>query len=104
MRVSNIIRKEIFQQKYTFNGSLDDDQYDKLPKTLESLMNLILKGSCASKSSAINAVASTMTQMIVSNAVKRGRLDTVSLRHNQERETALPLYIGLLLHNKTRKR
>ena len=77
MRESNSIRKEIFQQKYTFNGSLDDDQYDKLPETLESLMNLILKGSCTAKCSAINAVASTMTQMIVFNAVKIGRFDTV---------------------------
>ena len=45
-----------------------------------------------------------MTQVIVFNAVKRESFDTVSLRHDQDRETALPLYIGLLIHNKTRKR
>ena len=40
--------------------------------------------------------------MLVFNAVKRGRQDAVSVR--REREAALPLYLGLLLHNKTRKR
>ena len=28
----------------------------------------------------------------------------MSLRHNLDRETVLPLYIGLLVHNNTRKR
>ena len=42
--------------------------------------------------------------MLVFNAVKRRGQDAVSVRHHREREAALPLYLGLLLHNKARKR
>ena len=43
-------------------------------------------------------------QLIIFNSVIRGRTNTVSSRHDLSRQTAPPLYIGLLVHNKTRKR
>ena len=53
---------------------------------------------------AVSRAASSITQLVVFNSVKQGRTDTVSLRHNPSRETVLPLYIGLVLHSKTRQR
>jgi len=38
------------------------------------------------------------------NAVKRSRKSSNAIRHNVDHETRLPLYLGLLVHNKTRKR
>ena len=50
-----------------------------------------------------NAVQS-LTQLTVFNSVKWKRKQTSDMYHSHGTETALPLYIGLLLHNKTRKR
>jgi len=49
-----------------------------------------------------NAVFS-ITQLLVFNTVKH-RTDSLFVRQNLNRETALPLYIDLLIHNKARKR
>ena len=43
-------------------------------------------------------------QLLEFNAIKRSRADSVAVRHNLDRETALLLYLGLLIHNKTRNR
>ena len=106
MRVAKLIRKKIFETKYTFSSSLCDEQYDNLPPTLCALIGMILDNSAARQHGEdnISTAASSITQLLVFNAVKRGRQDAVSVRHNRERETALPLYLGLLLHNKTQKR
>ena len=45
MRAANIVRKDILQMNYHFNGSLDDDQYDILPQSLIALVQMILGGS-----------------------------------------------------------
>ena len=37
MRAAQIVRNQILQKKYTFNGSLDDDQYKILPQSLVAL-------------------------------------------------------------------
>ena len=52
----------------------------------------------------LSTAASSITQLLVFNAVKRSRRDSKAVRHNPNRETVLPLYLGLLIHNKTRKR
>lgn len=107
MRVAKLIRKEMFQHEYIFNGSLTDEQYDNMPDLLETLIKMILGDSTNEQpdcADALSRAASSITQLIVFNSVKRSRTDTVSLRHNLGRETVLPLYIGLLIYNTTRKR
>ena len=52
----------------------------------------------------ICTAASTIAQLLVFNTVKRGRRDSIAVLHNSDRETALPLYRGVLIHNRTRKR
>ena len=52
----------------------------------------------------ISTAASSITQLLFYNAVKRSRKDSKAVRHSPDRETALLIYLGLLLHNKTRKR
>ena len=107
MRVAQLVRKEIFQRKYHFNGSLSDNQYDNLPTSLSALIEMILVGSNAEqciRNKDVNPAVSSITQLLFFIAVKRSRRDSVSVRHNVYRETALPLYVGLLIHNRTRKR
>ncbi len=50
-----------------------------------------------------NAISS-ISQLISFNAVKRVHKESVTVRHDPDRETSLPLYMGLLIHAKTRKR
>ena len=104
-RVSTMIRKEIFERNYNFKGSLCDEEYKDLPPSLSTLFGMILGESSTSQHDGTlksNAVFS-ITQLLVFNTVKQ-RTDSLFVRHNLNRETALPLYIGLLIHNKTRKR
>ena len=107
MRVAKLVRKEVLEKKYKFIGSLCDEQYDDLPVSLSALVELILEGPNAGQrndDNEISTAASSITQLLVFNAVKRGRKESVAVRHNSDRETVLPLYLGLLIHNKTRKR
>ena len=112
MRVAKLVRKEIFEKKYHFNGSLCDDQYEDLPTTLSTLVEMILDGTNARQHDdddddrGIRIAASSITQLLIFNAVARimPQKDSVAVRHSLDRETALPLYLGLLIHNKTRKR
>ena len=52
----------------------------------------------------VKSAALSITQLLVFNAMKRSRKNSSAVRHNLDRETRLPLYLGLLVHNKTRKR
>ena len=45
MRAADIIRKEIFQMEYRFNGSLLDEQYDNHFTSLLALVQMILGGT-----------------------------------------------------------
>ena len=51
----------------------------------------------------VGSAVPSLTQLLVFNTVKRGRRESQAVHHNMDRETALPLYIGLLVHTKTRK-
>ena len=88
MRVAKLIRKEIFQQEYSFNGKLTDEQYEHLPELLETLIKMILGDSSIKQPDCMSATSragSSITQLIIFNSVKRSKTDTVSLRHNMDR-------------------
>ena len=106
-RVAKLVRKEIFETNDHFNGSLCDEQYNCVPASLSALVSMILVDSNEKKSTHYpenDSAASSITQLLVFNAMKRSRSNSVAVRHNLDCETTLPLYLGLLVHNKTRKR
>jgi hypothetical protein len=108
MRAAQIVRKEIIEVKHTFKGSMDDDQYTDNPASLTALVTMILGGtnikSQSEHNEEISSAALSLTQLLVFNSVKRSRSDSHGVRHNLDRETLLPLYLGIIIHNKTRKR
>jgi hypothetical protein len=108
MRAAQIVRNEILQMKYTFNGSLDDGQYKTLPQSLVVLVQMILGGTNIKNqhdnSSDTKGAVSSLTQLLIFNSIKRGRKETTGMRHHHDRDTVLPIYLGLLFHAKTRKR
>ena len=105
---AEIIRNEIFQMEYRFNGSLLDEQYDNHSTSLLELVQMILGGTNNEKQTENNkevkSAAISITQLLTFNAVKRSRKSSNAVWHNVDQETRLPLYLGLLVHNKTRKR
>ena len=54
----------------------------------------------------ISSAALSLTQLMIYNSTKRVRKEKKSetVRHNPKRETPLPLYLGFLIHSKTRKK
>ncbi len=110
LRAASIVRKDLFSKKNEFKGSLIDAQYQDLPKSLNMLVEMILSGTdiCHETGPEYNLkdIASSMTQLLVFNAVKRVKKDSkhVRTRHPLDRETMLPLYMGLTVHNKTRRK
>ena len=51
----------------------------------------------------MKSAAISITVLLTLNTVKRSRKRSNAVRHNVDRETRLPLYLGFLVYNKTRK-
>jgi hypothetical protein len=51
-----------------------------------------------------NQAQLTICQLIVFNSLRRRKTQSLMTRHNKSREPPLPVYMGVFLHNKTRKR
>lgn len=76
---------------------------------------MILDGPCSRKADSVDDVSTTsaslsISQIISFNCVKKRTTNTTedepkaAMRHNRERETPLPLYIGLKIHAETRNK
>ena len=115
-RAARIIRRDIFAFKNKlFNGSfLDKCQEHSIPSSLRALVGMILEGPCPDIESADDSDSKaglTISQLISFNCVKHKRDTTateeskqVMPRHNRERETPLPLYLGLKIYSATRSK
>jgi hypothetical protein len=111
MHTTRIIRNEIFNSKYKFDGSFDHDIVKgSVPKILLTLVNMLLEGP-GNLDSQDNKAAESISQLIVFNAVKTHRKwksanvqqKAPEVRHPISQETPLPIYLGLMLHALTRK-
>ena len=73
MHAVKLIRTEIFSSFYKFNGSFGSKiQVSFVPKTLLSLINMLLEGP-ANFDPIDNQAALSIAQLIVFNAIKRPR-------------------------------
>ncbi|XP_063958715.1 uncharacterized protein LOC135154778 [Lytechinus pictus] len=106
MRAAKIVRRDILERHHLFNGSLLDESCNTTAQSLTTLMQMILVGTNIKKqmTKKKSIHVQSISQLVTFNTVKRGRPETARARHSLERETSLPVYLGLLIHNKTRKR
>ena len=109
LRATNIVRRDILAKKSTFSGGFENKcQQDSVPESLKTLVGMILGGPDieTQTSKTIDTQATlTITQLILFNSIKRRRkAKSASNRHSTNRETPLPVYLGLKLHAETRKR
>jgi len=113
MHTAKLIRNEIFGSKQpSFNGTFGtDSQQNAVPKTLLSLVTLLLEGPGNFEVNESQAALS-ISQLIMFNSVKRQRrtlnVDVRQkpscVRHSQNQETPLAIYLGLMFHTTTRKK
>ena len=103
-KAAAIIRKDIFShQSFKFTGHFPPKcQEDSLPSSLKSLISMILNGSNLKDQDKRESQAClTIGQGIFYNTKKSTAGKT---RHSKERETPLPVYIGINVHAQTRSK
>ncbi|KAK1900200.1 Calpain-like protease palB/RIM13 [Dissostichus eleginoides] len=111
-RAANIVRKDMFKMKQDFSGSFDAHcQEESVPVSLLALVSMVLYGpniTAQTSSAFIPQPALTLSQLLLYNSLVRQReIATTSrptTRHSKDRETPLPIYLGIMIHTKTRKR
>ena len=112
-RAADIIRDDLFAKFPAFNGHFDSNYvHASVPKSLVCLVRMLLEGPHFMKDCPVDAgcdstdndddVAVNIAQLSRYNSTKKMR-DDGERRHSLDRETPLPVYVGLLLHTKTRK-
>jgi hypothetical protein len=103
------VRNEIFSFSSKFTGSLSNHK-TSVPSSLVSFISMILEGP-GYENYCDSEAALSISQLLMFNAIKRRRRqmtvdESVStvVRHVANRETPLPIYVGLMLHSSTRQK
>ena len=111
INLSKAVKRDLLNTKYTFDGSFKKQcQKKSVLQSLLSLVNMIIDGSNIKVNSdnvTEPQAALTISQLLQFNSsFRRPNSVTVptSRYHSTEREPPYMLYLGLLLHAKTRKR
>ena len=106
LKAREILRQDLFGSNNLFNGRFDySSQESSVPKSLFVLLRMIVEGININSepSYAANHAALSLAQLIEFNSVKRkGRETAICRRHTLSRETPLLVYLGLMVHSKTR--
>lgn len=108
-RAAKIVRRDMLQLKNKFDGSFDSKcQEESVPSSLMTLVSMVLNGPNIIEQSRLSAIPQsvlTISQLLMYNSSIRRRGNSVSTpKHSRERETPLPIFLGALIHSKTRKR
>ena len=110
-RADNIVRRDMLKMMTAFSGSFDTlCQEESVPNVLIALVSMILNGpniheqSCHSSTPAPTL---TISQLLQFNSCTRRRKSTGSVKstkHSHNRETPVSVYLGVMIHTKTRRR
>ena len=107
-RTANIVREEMFNaESSSVTGSVTQScQKGSVPQGLLSFVTTILEGPNAKcqLTGKPSQAALTLAQPLKFNSVKHARKNEQCARHIKSQETPLPVYTGVMLHVKTRKR
>ena len=108
VKAAQVIRKDIFQKRGAFSGRLtDNSQEDSVPASLKALISFILDGPTAIERSNLDIKPHRQATLTISQTItfncRRVTKETVFQRHNKDRETPLPIYLGLKLHAERKK-
>ena len=111
VRAAQVVCRDMFDTRFSFDGSFQPDcQKNSVPLSLLALVNMILDGANIKHQTELVQTTTTtaalaISQLLAFNSVKRARKESSgSVRHNQSRETPLPLYLSMKIHAATRSR
>ena len=83
-------------------------QAASVPTSLVTFISMLVSGTVITDSLPTSAHKASLTkvQLVKFNMVKGKRSNTTneSARHSKEQETPFPLYLGLMIHSRTRKK
>ena len=104
-RAAKIVRRDMFQKQSMFTGSFDENcQANSVPQSLLAMVAMILGGPNIKSEAQDTQASLSVAQLLQYNSCIRRQEGTSSTRHNKARETPLPIYVGLTVHARTRKR
>ena len=106
-RAASIVRRSMLRTKQSFSGSFDAQcQLKSVPGSLLALVAMILYGPNITKQYdyvSIPQPALTISQLLMYNSLYQ-KTTATTCRHSTEHEPPLPVYLGIMIHTKTRKR
>ena len=109
--VGLLLRKYVLQPQPNFTGYFTEKSlWEPVPSPLLTMIQVLLEGATfidTKDEETVNArtkVALTLSQLIMSNSVKRGRKQAEDLHQVEKRETPIPLYFGLKLDSNGRQK
>lgn len=107
-KAAQIIRRDLIGVQTQFDGSSFPQgcQEEAVPKSLVSLVSMILDGPNITRRDGDESRQATLSiaQLLQYNSSLRRRRGSTSIQHSKSRETPLPIYLGMMIHGRTRKR
>ena len=101
------MRKDLLRHEQQFNGDISKErQFEGISSSIFQLISLIIEGGNAQDYTPKypEKIIANLSQLVMFNTVKNKRKETVShVRHSKLKEPPLPVYLGMLIHNKTRE-
>ncbi len=103
-RAAEIVRRDMLKMKNHFSGSFDAQCQEKsVPVSLLALISMVLCGTnitTQTSSEFTPQPALTLSLLLQYNCLVRQRQTATTARHSQDRETPLPIYLGIMIHTK----
>lgn len=106
-KAAQIIRRDMLGMQATFDGSFSKDcQEQAVPKSLVALVGMIMDGPniINKETEKVRQATLTMAQLLQHNSYVKRHPGSTGTHHNKNRETPLPIYLGMMIHAHTRKR
>ncbi|MES9882849.1 MAG: hypothetical protein ABW185_18430 [Sedimenticola sp.] len=107
-RAANIVRRDMFKNKCSpFSGTFPEHcQESSVAQSMLLLITMIMHGTnIKDKTNYTSQPALTVSQLLTYNSyVKRPKQTSAETKHSEQRETPLPLFIGALIHSRTRSK
>jgi hypothetical protein len=106
-KAAQLIRRDVLGMQATFDGSFSKGcQEQAVPKSLVALVAMIMDGpNIMNKvTEKVRQATLSMAQLLQYNSYVKRRPSSTGTHHNKNRETPLPIYLGMMIHANTRKR
>ena len=106
-KAASFLRNQIINHKSKFNGNFDEQCIDdSIPPILLQFVCMIEHGADIKSQLRFGASKTdlAMAQLLQYNCYGRCRKEKATQRHSKDRETPFPVYIGMSIYARTRKR